>query len=333
MPIAFVLASCGYPEFSFTPATDTGSALDSYVDSDMPLVDTSMLEDVVEDTSDTATSDTSADTAETAVDSGPTCTSNFGCPCGQICSSGKCVASTDCTKDSHYCPAGVTCKCIAGRWDIDGTGSGAASLLPAQPVKTSDDGNDLNIRNYSIHDTSGTTYAMRIRPANCTSGWYYRNINIQCVDFAGLDAAGPSALNISRRTDPLACRPATPPELLLDRVNITTLDSYSAFEDVEFSKVTLRKVTTTGSGLLVAAWGPGQIAQLVIEDSPNLYTELQGKVPSVTVKTSPNFRWWASSPSEARDATWPLITITYDKASCPSGRPLTSTAQVKELCP
>lgn len=343
-PSALLLAHCGYPEFGFTPVSDSGAAP---MDSTTP--DTA-LEDLGADvapesrldaedaaaTDTTVTDATAADTTvtDTAVmDTGPSCTSNLQCPCGEICSLGKCTASTDCTKDSHYCPSGVTCKCIAGRWDIDGTippGSGA--LVPAQPFTVADNNADLNLRNYSIHDTAGTLFAMRIRPANCTSGWHFKNINIQCVDFANLDAAGARALSISRRTDPLSCRPPSPPELLLDRVNISTLDSYSVFEDVEFSKVTLRKVTTTGSGILVAAWGPGRIDQLIVEDSPNVYAELQGKVPVVTVTRSPGLKWWITGPGEVRDATWPLITITYDKASCPVGRSLTNTGQVKEIC-
>lgn len=328
------LSGCSYPEFAFNPGADTGIAAidsgatetaleDAVVDSEPPM-DTSPTDTTVADTA-------RPDTAVDVVDTGPTCKLSLDCPCGEYCSAGKCVPSTDCTKDAHYCPGGVTCKCIAGRWDITGTGATASALVPAQPVTITDNGADLMLRNYSIHDTTGTQFAMRIRPANCTSDWYYRNINIQCVDFSGLNAPGARAINISRRPDPTGCRPPVAPELLLDRVNIVTGDSYSYFEDVEFSKITLRKVTTKGSGIAISAWGPGKVDQLVVEDSPDLYTELSGRIPAVSVKSSPRFRWWNTGPTETRDAGWPLITITYDKASCPT-RTLTSTSAIKEIC-
>jgi hypothetical protein len=333
--VVIAVTGCSYPEFAFQPAaTDAEATRDAELDSE--TVDSTAPDTTTGDTtaSDTTNSDTTTGDTLVAdvIDTGPTCKLSLDCPCGEYCSAGKCVPSTDCTKDAHYCPGGVTCKCIAGRWDISGTTSpAAAALVPAQPVTVTDNGADLMLRNYSIHDTSGTQFAMRIRPANCTSDWYYRNINIQCVDFAALNAPSARAVNISRKGDPIGCRPSVAPELLLDRVNIVTGDSYSFFEDVEFSRVTLRKVSTKGSGILIAAWGPGNIGQLVVEDSPDLYTELQGKVPVVTVKSSPRYRWWASSPTETRDATWPLITITYDKSSCPT-RTLTNTSAIKEIC-
>lgn len=338
--IALSLSGCSYPVFAFTG--DVGVSIDSTADTRVELdgeppesaaLDTTVADEGIDSAvTDTAVADTRIDTAPVP-DTGPSCSLSLQCPCGEYCASGKCVPSTDCTKDAHYCPSGVTCKCIAGRWDISGIGATASALVPAQPVTITDNGADLMLRNYSIHDTSGSQFAMRIRPANCTADWYYRNINIQCVDLSALNAPGPHGLSISRKGDATGCRPAVAPELLLDRVNIVTGDSYSIFEDVEFSKVTLRRVSTKGSGILLAAWGPGRVDQLIVEDSPDLYVELQGKVPSVAIRTSPRFRWWITSPTETRDAAWPLITITYDKASCPIGRALTSTAAVKEICP
>lgn len=54
----------------------------------------------------------------------------------------------------------------------------------------------------------------------------------------------------------------------------------------------------------------------------------------MTVINSPNFQWWTATPTENR-STWPKITISYDKVSCPTGRPLvksTTANGVDESC-
>jgi hypothetical protein len=187
------------------------------------------------------------------------------------------------------------------------------------------------LRNYNLVNAADGVHAMLLAPANCTSSWFYRNVVIQCVDTNDSTGGG---IFLSRRGDPVTCRPTVPGDLLVDRVNVGMSGSlYNGFTDLEYKTVRLRNVTSH-TGLLFDTWGPGEIGELIIESSPNLAAELQGKIRKVTVVASPGLQWWSSSPTEDR-STWPKIPIVYDKASCPTGLPLvksTTSSGVDETC-
>ncbi len=333
--VAALMAGCSYPEFAFQPPADSAVV---EAEAAAPVVDSATPDTAVEPTDTTAPAlDSAADAPSEAapdapVDAPPECTANVGCPCGTICSAGKCVAATDCTKDNHFCPTGRVCTCVGGRLQISGsaltTGNG---IVEAAPFTASDNGADLILRNYDLRDAVAGVNAMRIRPAACASGWHFRNIVIQCVTTN--DSVG-GAIKLSRRDDPASCRPPAPPDLLLDRVTVGMAGAqYNGFSDLEYKTVRLRRVVSN-TGLLFDTWGPGEIGELIVEDSPKLAAELQGKIRKVTVTNSPGFEWWTSTPTENR-STWPKIVIFYDKASCPVGRPLVKSATpngVDESC-
>lgn len=327
--VAALAVGCSYPDFAFQPAADAAadtelvdsataetvvgdSFVDTFVD-DTPVVST----DTTVDTAMEVATDVSAEVAPDApIDTGPPeCASNIECACGQVCVSTKCVAATDCTRDNHFCPTGKTCTCVGGRFQISGAGTAAGSgVVEAAPFKVSDNGADLILRNYDIRDTASSANAMKLRPANCTSGWHYKNVVLQCVTTNDSTGGG---IKLSRRDDPATCRPATPPDLFVDQVTIGMAGSqFSGFTDLEYKTVRLRKVVSK-TGLLFDTWGPGEIGELIVQDSPNLRAELQGKVRKVTVINSPGLAWWTTSATEDR-STWPRIQIFYDKSSCPT---------------
>jgi hypothetical protein len=329
--------ACSFPDYTFAPRAETSVAEDSTVaDSGVTPSDTFVADDTAMPITETSVVDTAVemDTAtmpEVAVDTGPPeCTVNIECPCGRICSAGKCVDSTDCTKDSHFCPTGKTCTCVGGVFRINGTGVPAgAAVVAASPSKISDNGADLILRNYEITNVPLDAYGMLLSPENCGMSWFYKNVVLQCITMS--DAPG-NGIRLSRRGDPSTCRPPSPPELFVDQITLGT-GLYTTFTDLEYKTVRLRKVTAK-AGLLFDTWGPGEIGELIIQDSPNLYAELQGKVRKVTVMNSPNFIWWTKTPTEDR-STWPKIPIFYDKASCPIGRSLvksTTANGVDETC-
>jgi hypothetical protein len=340
--LAGLTVGCSYPEFAFQSdaAVETSVLVEDSAVIDSAIVDSFTPDTMIEPMDTTAPVDTSVameasvDSApEAAVDTGPPeCVSNIECPCGQVCVSSKCVAATDCTKDNHFCPAGKTCTCVGGRYQISGAGVAAGSgVVEAMPVKLSDNGADLILRNYDIRDTATGANAMKLRPANCTSAWHYRNVVLQCITTN--DSTG-GAIKLSRRDDPLLCRPPTPPDLFIDQVTVGMAGSqYNGFSDLEYKTVRLRKVVSN-TGLLFDTWGPGEIGEMIVQESPNLRAELQGKINKVTVMSSPGFQWWTSSPTETTRATWPRIQIFYDKASCPVGRALIKnpTNGVDENC-
>lgn len=312
-------------------ATTGDANADTVTDAD-PNADTAADADAAAPDAD-ANADAHADAdadAKPDADAGPTCTSNLGCPCGQVCIGGACVAS-DCTKDSHWCPTGLTCTCVGGKWQISAASVAAdAGVITAQPASSADNGADLIMRDYDLRDLGDWVYSFKVHPANCTSSWYYKNIVFSCADIgAGTSSFG--GMQLSRRGDPDTCRPPSPPQLTIEHIRIVDSGAYNTFTDLEYAKVTVRDVQSAG-GFLFDTWGPGKIGELDVIDSPSLFAELQGSIDQVIVTNSPNFRWWTTSPTETNRATWPLIKIQYDAVSCPTGRSLVSTSSIQETC-
>jgi hypothetical protein len=258
------------------------------------------------------------------------CAGDLDCPCGEVCAGGTCGPS-DCA--SSFClgeDKGRVCKCEGGIFDIDGkTGAQwpqADVLLRKRPFVAADDGTDLLLRNYHVHDA---TDMKGVHVTTCSAeGWQYKSVTLSCLEVNDVfrDAAGQQAGLHMDYIKLDGCSSAAPTAVLLQDIDVHDGNVYSLFSDTRLSSLTLRRmkhVNTEGAvqiGTLSQPDKPdaGYFDEVHIEESPDLHVALLGsKIGVVYVKASPGVT--------GGDGT--AAPVIYDAVSCPD-RPL----EANECC-
>lgn len=266
--------------------------------------------------------DGTTDTA-VATDSAKACSRDDECACGKVCASGSCVVD-DCKKSA--CPPGRTCVCKDGILDVDAkTGDQWPKqdvVVRRRPMVKADDGTEVVVRDYHVHDATDQK-GVHITLADMTSGAMFARAKIQCVeiDHVYRDDAGASAglhMDYIKVDGVLDGKP--PADVLIEDVNIHDGNVYSLVSDAAIATVTIRRVVQSADGSFQIGGKFGSIGALAIDQSKDFHLAvLDTKIGKIVVTASPGVT--------GLDRWKDQITITYDKASCP-----TRALGTKETC-